>query len=105
MDLSPTEEQLLVQRTARDFAERVLLPDAAERDATGAFPAAELRELGKLGLLAVAVPDELGGAGAGVVAYSLAMQELARGDASVAVAVGVTNMIGELIWKHGTPVQ
>ena len=41
----------------------------------------------------------------GTVAYSLAMQELARGDASVAVAVSVTNMVGELIWKNGTPAQ
>ncbi len=47
------------------------------------------------------MPDELGGAGAGIVAYSLALQELARGDASVAVAVSVTNMVGELIWKNG----
>jgi len=105
MQFSPTEEQVLVQRTARDFAERVLVPKAAERDVTGEFPEAELRELGKLGLLAVAVPDELGGAGAGVIAYSLVMQELARGDASTAVAVSVTNMVSELIWKNGTPAQ
>ncbi len=105
MEFSPTEEQALVQRTARDFAERVLIPKAAERDVTGQFPVAELRELGKLGLLAIAVPDELGGAGAGIVAYSLVMQELARGDASVAVAVSVTNMVGELIWRNGTPEQ
>jgi alkylation response protein AidB-like acyl-CoA dehydrogenase len=105
MDLAPTEEQQLIQRTARDFAERVLMPKAAARDASGQFPAKELGELGKLGLLAIGVPDELGGAGAGVVAYSLAMQELARGDASVAVAVSVTNMVGELIWKNGTPAQ
>jgi alkylation response protein AidB-like acyl-CoA dehydrogenase len=105
MQFAPSEEQQLVQRTARDFAERTLIPRAAERDATGAFPTAELRELGKLGLLAIAVPEELGGAGAGPVAYSLALQELARGDASVAVAVSVTNMVGELIARHGTPEQ
>ena len=105
MEFSPTEEQELVRRTARDFAERVLVPKAAERDVTGQFPAAELRELGKLGLLAIAVPEDLGGAGAGIVAYSLVMQELARGDASVAVAVSVTNMVGELIWRNGTPEQ
>ena len=103
MDLAPTEEQLLIQRTARDFAERTLMPKAAARDESGEFPEAELRQLGKLGLLAICVPDELGGAGAGPIAYSLAMQELARGDASVAVAVSVTNMVGELIWKNGTP--
>jgi alkylation response protein AidB-like acyl-CoA dehydrogenase len=103
MDFQPTEEQLLIQRTARDFAERVLVPRAAARDMSCEFPAAELRELGRLGLLAIAVPEELGGAGAGPIAYSLAMQELARGDASVAVAVSVTNMVAELIALNGTP--
>ena len=103
MDFQPTEEQLLIQRTARDFAERTLAPRAAARDVSCEFPAAELRELGRLGLLAIAVPDELGGAGAGPIAYSLAMQELARGDASVAVAVSVTNMVAELISVNGTP--
>ncbi|HEY5947482.1 MAG TPA: acyl-CoA dehydrogenase family protein [Kofleriaceae bacterium] len=103
MQLAPTEEQLLVQRTARDFAERVLAPKAAARDVSGEFPVAELRALGKLGLLGVNVPEELGGAGAGVIAYSLALQELARVDASVAVAVSVTNMVAELITTQGSP--
>ena len=105
MDLQLTEEQLMVQRTARDAAERLLAPGAAQRDVTGEFPAAELRALADLGLLGVAVPEELGGAGAGVIAYSLAMQELARADASVAVAVSVTNMVAELVAKNGTPEQ
>jgi alkylation response protein AidB-like acyl-CoA dehydrogenase len=99
----PTEEQELVQQTARDFAERVLAPKAAARDVSGEFPEKELRELGKLGLLGVNVPEALGGAEAGVVAYSLALQELARGDASVAVAVSVTNMVAELITTQGSP--
>src|SRR5580693_4967653 len=103
MDLEFSEEQELVRRTARDYAERVLMPVAAARDQTCEFPAKEMRELGKLGLLGISVPEELGGAGAGPIAYSLAMQELARGDASVAVAVSVTNMVGELIWKNGSP--
>ena len=101
----PTEEQLAVQRTARDFAERRLRPRAGDRDATGEFPEAELRELAELGLLGVAVDEDLGGAAAGAVAYSLAMQELARGDASVAVAVSVTNMVAELIAKVGDDAQ
>ena len=103
MDFAPTEEQLLIQRVARDVAERVLAPRAAARDVSGEFPLAELRELASLGLLGIAVPEELGGAGAGMVAYSLAMQELARGDAAVAVATSVTNMVAELISRHGSP--
>jgi alkylation response protein AidB-like acyl-CoA dehydrogenase len=105
MDFEPTEEQLLVQRTARDVAERLLLPRAAERDVSGEFPSAELKQLADLGLLGIAVPEHLGGAAAGTVAYSLALQELARGDASVAVAVSVTNMVAELIASNGTPEQ
>jgi alkylation response protein AidB-like acyl-CoA dehydrogenase len=105
MRFSPTEEQLAVQRTAREYAERRLRPRAGDRDATGEFPEAELRELAELGLLGVAVEDDLGGAAAGAVAYSLAMQELARGDASVAVAVSVTNMVAELIAKVGDDAQ
>jgi alkylation response protein AidB-like acyl-CoA dehydrogenase len=105
VDLEPTEEQRAVQKTARDFAERRLIPAARARDKDGTFPTAELRELGALGLLGVAVPEELGGAGAGVVAYSLAMQELARGDASVAVAVSVTNMVAELVSRIGDDAQ
>ena len=105
MDLGLTEEQALVQRTARDYAERRLAPNAAARDRDGTFPIDELRELGGLGLLGVAVPEELGGGGAGAVAYALAMQELARVDASVAVAVSVTNMVAELIATVGTEPQ
>ncbi len=103
MDFAPTEEQLLVQQTARDAAERLLAPRAAARDLSSEFPVAELKELAKLGLLGIAVPEELGGAAAGTVAYSLALQELARGDGSVAVAVSVTNMVAELIAMYGAP--
>jgi alkylation response protein AidB-like acyl-CoA dehydrogenase len=100
-----TEEQQLVQRTARDAAERILAPKAAQRDVSSEFPLTELRELAKLGLLGVTVPEALGGSGADTVAYSLAMQELARGDAAVSVAVSVTNMVAELVAKMGTPAQ
>jgi alkylation response protein AidB-like acyl-CoA dehydrogenase len=102
MDFELSEEQRLIQRTARDVAERALMPRAAARDVSGEFPTAELAELGQLGLLGISVPDELGGAGAGTVAYSLAMQEIARGDASVAVATSVTNMVAELIATKGS---
>ena len=105
MDFQLTEEQLMVQRTAREAAERILAPGAADRDAAVRFPRAELRELAALGLLGVAIPDEYGGAGADVVAYSLAMQELAKVDASVAVAVSVTNMVGDLIVNAGSEAQ
>ncbi|HEY4056037.1 MAG TPA: acyl-CoA dehydrogenase family protein [Kofleriaceae bacterium] len=103
MDFAPTEEQLLVQSTARDAAERILAPKAAARDISGEFPLLELRQLASLGLMGVNVPDNLGGSEAGAVAYVLAMIELAAGDASVAVAVSVTNMVAELIATQGSP--
>jgi alkylation response protein AidB-like acyl-CoA dehydrogenase len=105
IDLELSDEQKLVRDTAREFAQRELAPRAAARDRSGAFPVEEMRQLAKLGLLGVNLPDALGGAQAGVVAYSLAMTEIARADASVAVAMSVTNMVGEIIVKFGTAAQ
>ncbi len=56
MEFVPTETQRLAQSMARDFADRVLAPRAANRDVSGEFPVAELAELGRRGLLAIAVP-------------------------------------------------
>jgi alkylation response protein AidB-like acyl-CoA dehydrogenase len=100
-----SEEQELVRRSARDFAERVLAPRARERDERELFPEAELAELARLGLLGVNVPAALGGAEAGAVAYALAMMEIARVDASVSVAMAVTNMAAELICAWGSEAQ
>jgi alkylation response protein AidB-like acyl-CoA dehydrogenase len=105
VDFSPTPEQVLIRRTARDFAERVLRPRAADLDRTGAFPEAALREAGRLGLLGVNVHDSHGGAEAGAVAYALALAELARGCASTAVPIAVTNMVAEVLMEFGTDEQ
>ncbi len=105
MRLELTEEQALIQRTTREYAQRVLAPRAAERDRTGEFPSRELRDLAGLGLLGINVAEALGGAGAGVLAYALALEELAHADASVAVAVSVTNMVAELVARFGTDAQ
>jgi alkylation response protein AidB-like acyl-CoA dehydrogenase len=83
----------------------VVAPGARERDAAGEFPSAMVRALGGLGLLAVNVPDELGGSGAGAVAYALAMMEIAAADAALSVTMGVTNMVGEVIARYGAPEQ
>lgn len=105
MDFQLSEEQLLIQRTTRDYANRALLPRAQERDVHSIFPESEMAELADMGLLGVAVPEEYGGSEAGIVAYSLVMQEIARVDASVAVNVSVTNMVAELLCRMGTEVQ
>ncbi len=100
-----TEDQMLIQKTARDYARKVLEPAAETRDREDIFPEKELAELAELGLMGVNVPDEYGGAEAGVVAYSLAITELARACAATAVTVSVSNMVAELITKFGTEEQ
>jgi alkylation response protein AidB-like acyl-CoA dehydrogenase len=105
MHFELNETQRLVQQTARDFATRVIQPQAADIDKHERFPREILKSLGELGLLAVNVPHALGGAEAGVVAYALAMQEIARACASTAVTMAVTNMVGEVIARFGTDEQ
>jgi alkylation response protein AidB-like acyl-CoA dehydrogenase len=103
MELSET--QRLVQASAREVARRVLAPVAAELDRSGEFPEAPLRELAALGLMGVNVPARFGGAEAGVVAYSLALQEIAAACASTAVTMAVTNMVAEVIAHFGSDAQ
>ncbi|MGH7437108.1 MAG: acyl-CoA dehydrogenase family protein [Polyangiaceae bacterium] len=105
MNLDPTESQEAVRSTARAFASRVLAPIAARIDETEELPVDALRQLASLGLMAVNVPAELGGAAAGPVAYALAIQEIAGACASTAVLMSVTNMVGEVIARFGTPAQ
>ncbi len=105
MNFALTEAQALVRKTARDFATRVVAPQAAELDETERFPRAVFRGLAELGLMAVNVAPELGGAGAGAVAAALAVEEVARACASTAVMMSVTNMVGETIARFGTEAQ
>ncbi|MBI4953639.1 MAG: acyl-CoA dehydrogenase family protein [Myxococcales bacterium] len=105
MDFDLTETQALIQKTARDYANERLVPVAAELDREGRFPREQLRGLAELGLMGVNVPAALGGAEAGVVSYALAMMEIARGCASTAVTMAVSNMVGEVIARFGTAAQ
>ncbi len=105
MDFSPTETDLEVQRAARAYAQRVIAPRAHELSEGEIFPEAEVRGLAELGLMGVNVPSDLGGAEAGVVAYSLAMQEVAAACGSTAVTMSVTNMVAEIITRFGTRDQ
>jgi alkylation response protein AidB-like acyl-CoA dehydrogenase len=101
-----TEEQAMVREMARQFARERLAPGAAERDRTGAFPAAELAEMGELGLLGMVVPEEWGGAGADAIAYALAIEEIAAGDGAISTIMSVHNSVGcAPILKFGTAAQ
>ena len=105
-DLALTETQTLVQRTARDFAREKLLPIAADIDEQGKIPAAILAELSSLGFMGVYVPEAQGGAGADVVSYILASEEINRACASTGVVMSAHNsLVCDPLLRHGTPAQ
>ncbi len=99
MDLSLTEEQRLIQDMARKFSESELAPVAAELDKGGdqSILLSHLKKLAELGFMGLNVSAEYGGSEAGVVSFSVAMTEIARGCASTAVTMSVTNMVAEVI--------
>ncbi len=105
MDFELTETQKLIRDTARKFAREVVAPRARQTDREEIFPAEVYRQMGELGLLGVNVPPELGGAGAGVVSYALAVMEISAACASTSVGMAVTNMCAELIVQFGTDAQ
>ena len=87
IDFSLNEEQIEIQRTARQFAEEVIKPRAEEMDRTSEFPYDIVRQMGELGLLGLPFPEEYGGAGADFLTYLLALEEIGRGDASVGITM------------------
>ena len=107
MFLELTEEQKLIQETARDFARAELEPVAALLDQGNdrAPLLANLKKLAELGFMGLNVKEEYGGSGAGVIAFSLAMTEIARACASTAVTVSVNNMVCEVIQAVGSEAQ
>ncbi len=107
MDLSLTEEQMLIQDTARRFAESELAPRAEELDQSKdrEIIKSHCRQLAELGFMGLNVSGEYGGTEAGPVAFSLAITELARACASTAVTVSVTNMVAEVIQAMGSEEQ
>ncbi|HEY7586435.1 MAG TPA: acyl-CoA dehydrogenase [Candidatus Deferrimicrobiaceae bacterium] len=101
-----TEEQRMIQDMARSFAQKEVLPKAAELDETGRYPAELVRKMAELGLMGVAVPEEYGGAGMDNVCYAIAMEEIARACASTAVIMSVNNsLVCDPLLKFGTEEQ
>ncbi len=101
-----TEEQELIRDTARNFARQHLAPCSAEWERSASFPRAALQEMGKLGFLGMTVPAEWGGAGTDYVAYALALEEIAAGDAATACIMSGHNSVGCMpIAVYGTPEQ
>ncbi|MFQ5895901.1 MAG: acyl-CoA dehydrogenase family protein [Nitrospinota bacterium] len=106
MDVELTEGQRLIQRTAREFAERELLPRAAELDRREEFPADLVKRLGELGFMGMMVPEAYGGAGVDTVSYVLAMEEISRACASTGAIMTVNNsLVCAPILEFGSAAQ
>lgn len=101
-----SEEHLAVKEVARDFAQSQLLPGVIERDENQRFDQGLLKQMGELGFLGMMVAPEYGGGGMDTISYVLAMEEIAKVDASAAVIMSVNNSL--VCWgleKYGTPDQ
>ncbi|HJO03470.1 MAG TPA: acyl-CoA dehydrogenase family protein [Acidobacteriota bacterium] len=88
-----TPDQQMIRHTVREFVDAEIIPVASEWDRQKRFPADAFAKLGELGLFGMIVPERWGGAGLDGTAYCLALEELARGDASTCVAISVTNSV------------
>lgn len=93
MDFTLSEEQLMIQQAARDFAQNELLPGIIERDDAQQFPKQQVKKMGELGFLGMMVDTKYGGSGLDTLSYVIAMEELSKIDASSSVIVSVNNSL------------
>ncbi|MCX8080056.1 MAG: acyl-CoA dehydrogenase [Bacteroidia bacterium] len=101
-----TEEHLMVQKMARDFAQNELKPGVIERDEKQQFPAEQVKRMAELGFLGMMVDPKYGGGGMDTISYVLAMEEISKVDASCSVIMSVNNSL--VCWgleKFGTEEQ
>ena len=96
MNFELSDEQELIRRTVREFAETKVAPVAEELDRESRFPYDLVRELGELGLMGLPIPEEYGGAGGDTVSYAIAIEELTRIDSSVAITVAAHTSLGTM---------
>jgi butyryl-CoA dehydrogenase len=106
LDLQLTEDQLLLQKTVRQFAETEVQPRARELDETGHFPRDLFSKAAELGLTGVAIPENEGGAGFDHISYSIVIEEISRCCASTGVILSVQNSLYcDPIHRYGTEEQ
>lgn len=101
-----SEEHLMIQKAARDFAQQECLPGVIERDEKAQFPKEQVRKLGELGFMGMMVDPAYGGSGMDTISYVLAMEEISKVEASVSVCMSVNNSL--VCWgleKYGTEEQ
>jgi alkylation response protein AidB-like acyl-CoA dehydrogenase len=101
-----TEEQLMIQQAARDFAISELKPGVIERDEHQKFPYEQIKKLGELGFMGMMVDPKYNGSGLDTISYVLAMEELSKIDASASVVVSVNNsLVCFGLEKYGSDFQ
>src|SRR5678815_2269234 len=106
MDFELTEEQRLIQQTARDFAQREIAPKAAELDKTSRWPTEIVKRMAELGFLGMTVPEQYGGGGLDALSYAIAMEEISAACASCGVIMSVNNsLFCDPVYKFGTEAQ
>ena len=106
MQFEFTDEQKMIQETARGFANGVVKPKAKDIDQTGQFPADTVKKLAELGFMGMMIPSEYGGAGFDAISYVIAMEEIAAACASTAVIMSVNNsLVCDPLMKFGNEEQ
>ncbi len=93
MQFQLTEEQLMIQKAAREFAQNECKPGVIERDENQKFPAEQVKMMGELGFLGMMVDPKYGGGGMDAISYVLAMEEISKIDASCSVVMSVNNSL------------
>ena len=93
MEFTFTEEQIMIQQSARDYAQRELIKDVLERDAKAEYPAHHVKAMADLGFLGMLVSTRYDGGGMDTISYVLAMEEISKVDSSVGVIVSVNNSL------------
>jgi alkylation response protein AidB-like acyl-CoA dehydrogenase len=106
MDFSLTDDQRMIRDNVRRFMDAEVRPNVRRHDREEKFAGAEIRRLGELGCCGMLIPEKWGGAGLDTISYVLMLEEVARVDASMAVALSVTNsVVAWPLWRHGTDAQ
>ena len=105
MDFSFSEEQEILRRTVKEFAEKEIIPISKKMEEEKRIPQELLRKMGEMGLMGMTIPEEWGGAGADMVSYCLALEEISRASASLGVVMAVNNLVCYPILEFGTEKQ
>ncbi|MDF2876027.1 MAG: Acyl-CoA dehydrogenase, short-chain specific [Sporomusa sp.] len=106
MQFQLTEDQLMMQKLVRDFAEKEVAPGAGERDEKEEFSRKIADAMGEMGFSGICFPEAYGGAGANVLSYILAVEELSRADAGVGITLSATvSLCAWPIYAYGTEEQ